>query len=252
MPSTIASDPIVAGIAASARPAETGRIAGVTSLTNSWDLLNRVGVHLPRVLIWGPPGTGKTYVATTAGLLPGQGTARVVFTEDTPAAELRGHYIPAGNEWAWHDGPVITCYRYGGRFVADEITRAADDALSFMLGVLDGLPLTLPTGETVSPHPQFSVWATTNDDPSALSDALADRFVVRVKADKVNPAALATLPPDVAHAVSTGAGGITMREGAEFARLYPLTGPRVAGKLIWGDRSDDVLFGMHLASTVDG
>jgi MoxR-like ATPase len=225
----------------------------LTIRTNVWHVLDAAGQCLPRVLLYGPPGTGKTFIAYTSGLSVGTGRAsRVVFTEDTAMAELRGSYIPRGGTWEWSDGPVTDLYRRGGRLVADEITRASDDALSFMLGVLDGLPITLPTGETIAPHDQFSVWATTNDDVTALSDALADRFVIRVKADQVNPKALATLPAEIRRAVSTGADGITMREGKEFARLLPLLGARISARLVWESRAADVLDGMGISSALMG
>lgn len=213
-----------------------------------WSLLTATAEVLPRVLLYGPPGTGKTYVAATAGIRPGEVVSRVNFTEDTPAAEFRGHYIPRGNEWTWHDGPVMERYRNGGRLVADEITRATDDALSFMLGILDGLPVTLPSDETVSPHPDFSVWATTNDDPSALTDALADRFTVKAATRTVNPAALKLLPKHVAAAISVSGDGISLREAQEFCRLMPLAGAHVAARLVWEGRATDILSGLDMAA----
>lgn len=219
----------------------------VDSNANSWDMLTATAGVLPRVLLYGPPGTGKTYIAMSAGVKDGETVARVPFTEDTPSAELRGHYIPRGQEWVWHDGPVIKLYRNGGRLVVDEITRATDDALSFMLAILDGSPVTLPNDETLSPHPDFSVWGTTNDDPSALSDALADRFTVKVKSSSVNPAALKLLPKYVARAVSANGDGVSLREANEFCRLFPLVGPEVSARLVWEERGREVLAGMDMA-----
>ena len=210
-----------------------------------WKSLNSYGHHLPNVLLYGPPGTGKTTIAMSAGLTQGQEARRVNFTEDTPAAEVRGHYVPRGQVWDWHDGPVMEAFRCGHRLVADEITRASDDCLSFMLAVLDKLPVTLPSGEVITPHPSFSVWATTNDTPEALPDALADRLTTRIHCDVVNPAALATLPAEHRKLVSTGKGGVTFREMAEFNRQVAAGVPdEVAVQLVWGSRAEEVFFAL--------
>jgi hypothetical protein len=128
--------------------------------------------------------------------------------------------------------------------VVDEITRATDDALSFLLAVLDGHPITLPNGETVKPHADLSVWATTNDGPEALTDALADRFVVKVECREVNPEALKLLPAGLAKAVSSSGGGISYRQAQEYVRLNGLVGPHIAARLIWEGRADDVMYAL--------
>jgi MoxR-like ATPase len=93
-------------------------------------------------------------------------------------AELRGHFVPAGGgEWRWMHGPAMRAFAHGGRLVLDEITRASDDCLSFCLALLDdpeSARITLPADEdagggTFTPHPDYTVWATTNDSVSAPS-----------------------------------------------------------------------------------
>lgn len=215
----------------------------------SWTLLREYGEHLPRVLLYGPPGTGKTWLAQVAGVKPGLAVYRVACTEDTPAAELRGHYVPRGSAWEWHDGPAMMAYRNGGRLVVDEITRAADDALSFMLAILDGHPITLPSGETVTMHEDFTCWGTTNDSPQALTDALADRFTVRIPCVTVNPEALALLPKGIADAVTPGNGtGVSYREAAEFYRLASCMPHDVAARMVWEKRGPDILSGLSFAA----
>lgn len=219
----------------------------MTSTANAWALLSAHGAHLPRVLLYGPPGTGKTHLASKAGVQKGQHVYRVICTEDTPAAEMRGHWVPKGQEFIWHDGPAMLAYRNGGRLVVDEITRATDDALSFLLAVLDGHPITLPNGETVKPHPDLSVWATTNDSAKQLTDALADRFVVKVECREVNPEALALLPEKLAAVVKNSGSGISYRQAQEFVRLNELVGPHIASRLIWEGRADDVMYAFDAA-----
>lgn len=215
-----------------------------STMENAWRLLVTAGQHLPRVLLYGPPGTGKTHLAAKAGIKDGTPVYRVICTEDTPAAEMRGHFIPKGQEFVWHDGPAMMAYRNGGRLIVDEITRATDDALSFLLAVLDGHPITLPNGETVKPHPDMSVWATTNDTAESLTDALADRFVVKVECREVNPEALALLPDDLASMVSDSGSGISYRQAQEFTRLKELVGPHIASRLIWEGRATDVMYAL--------
>ena len=49
------------------------------------------------VYLYGPPGIGKTFSAYHAGRVD-DGVYAITLTEDTPAAELRGHYLPRGRE----------------------------------------------------------------------------------------------------------------------------------------------------------
>lgn len=214
-----------------------------------WTDLRTYGVHLARVLMYGPPGTGKTHAGMTYGLTDGQQAHRVICTEETPAAELRGHYIPRGHEWIWHDGPAVVAYRHGHRLVVDEITRAADDVMSFLLALLDGHAITLPTGEVITPHERFSCWATTNDDSSSLTDALADRLITRVKCDTVNPDALEKIAPVFRDAIKPGdPSSITYREAQEFTRLCALVPLDVAGRLVWETRAKDVLSALDMSA----
>jgi MoxR-like ATPase len=211
---------------------------------SAWQLLIEHACHLDRVLLYGPPGTGKSHLALRAG--NPQLAHRIVMTEETPAAELRGHWVPKGaGEWAWHDGPAMRAYRNGGRLVIDEISRAHDDAWSFLLGVLDGHAITLPNGETVHPHPGLSVWATTNDSADVLPDALADRFVVKVNVPKPPREALATLPEALSRAVLSG--DVTFRQAQEFERLSKLMSRQAAALLVWEKRGRDMAYSLKLA-----
>lgn len=141
-----------------------------------------------RVLLWGPPGTGKSYIGTN---VPKEKLYRLYLTMDTPAAEVRGHYLPNDNGgFSWHDGPGISAWRKGGRLVIDEIDAASGDTLTLLLGLLDdpeSAKLTLPTNETIYPATGFSVVATTNQAPTVMPEALLDRFDVVMHVSKPAP-----------------------------------------------------------------
>jgi hypothetical protein len=214
-----------------------------------WGLVGDVAPHARRVLLYGPPGTGKSYVARNAG--NPKNAYPLVVHSDLPAAELRGHFVPQSTGGLkWMDGPATQAWRDGGRLVLDEIDKAGDDALSFLLGVLDDeatAKLVLgTTGEIITPHKDFTVWATMNGEPEDLPPALQDRFPVTVKIGAPHPAALAALPDDL-QALAAKFTVLTQKEGRigirsffEFAKLRPHLGEDRAAALVFGERYGDV------------
>jgi DNA polymerase III delta prime subunit len=171
-----------------------------------WRLLEEVIAKLGaddnehRMLLYGPPGTGKTRLSVKAALRKGQEVFNVYLTEETAAAELRGHYIPKGSEWHWQHGPVIKAMLGGHRLVVNEINNASGDALDFMLAVADDFEMvqyTLPTGETIFPMPGFQLIATMNGQPDDLPPALQDRFAIRAELTEPHPDAIKRLPEDI-------------------------------------------------------
>lgn len=147
------------------------------------------------VLLHGPPGIGKTYAAIHFGRVDA-GVESITLTEDTPAAELRGHFLPTERGFVWHDGPFTAAMRKGCRLIVNEISHGAEEALTLLHPVLESIEtarLTLPNNETIVPAPGFHVVATDNAPPEALPHALQDRFQCRFELDEPHPAALARL-----------------------------------------------------------
>jgi len=222
-----------------------------------WDLVRTVVQHSRTTLLYGPPGTGKSFAAHTADL-GGRTLYSVTLTPDTPAAELRGHYVPVGNEFKWQDGPAIRAWREGGRLVINEIDHAGGDALSFLLNCLDSPEtacLTLPTGEMVRPHHGFQAVATMNGNPDQdLPAALRDRFPVCIETNEAHPAGIASLPQDL-QAAATGsvvasdpARRVTLRAWLAFAGLRDRIGPEAAAQAIFQARAKDVLDALRIAA----
>ena len=169
-----------------------------------WPLVGSVlaSAFARTVFLWGPPGVGKSFVATREGLA-GRVVAALTLTPETPAAELRGGWMPKGSGFEWRDGPVVTVMRRGGRVVLNEVSYASSDVLAFLHPVLESpetARLTLPSGETIEPAPGFQVVATDNCPADQLPEALRDRFRSVLRVDAPHPDALARLRPDLREA----------------------------------------------------
>jgi MoxR-like ATPase len=207
------------------------------------------------VLLYGAPGFGKTHIATVNA-----NAFNVTVTEETAAAELRGHYIPRGPEFVWHNGPALLAWQQGRRLVVNEIDRASGDALTFFYNLLDDprvACMTLPTGETVRPSAGYHCVATMNatDLESALPAALLDRFAVRIQITELHPDAIASLSADLRGAAVDSVGQddpdrrISFRQWRAFDSLRQSgrVTPEVAARAVFGMRGTDVLNSLKLA-----
>lgn len=162
-----------------------------------WELIEHLlaSLNVERVYLWGKPGIGKTWTAYHKGRIE-RGLYAVTCTPETPASELRGHYLPRDGGFEWHDGPVVRAMREGARLVINEITHASDDVLAFLHPILElaeTARVTLPSNETVAPTPGFHCIVTDNAPPDDLPAALRDRFDVVLHVEEPHPEALAKL-----------------------------------------------------------
>lgn len=137
------------------------------------------------VLLWGPPGRGKSVLAEViakahAAKVGGVFT-QLVLPEDTPVSVVAGGYQPGpDNTWRWVDGPVSHALRHGGACNLEELAHASPEASCWLLKAMDGSPeITLPSGEVIVKKPVWFV-STQNDTPASLLPPLADRHEVQL------------------------------------------------------------------------
>lgn len=228
----------------------------VGSTPQCWaDLADVLEAGIDRVILFGPPGTGKTY----AGLNQSVGSAgayRLVCTEDMTAADVTGCWMPASDgRWEWLEGQAVKAWRgdgqTGGRLVIDEIDKASGDVLSLLLAMTDS-PESAEwehpaTGQKVRPLSGFSVVMTTNLERMAdLPEALKDRFPVALRINTPHPDALLGLSADLrgpaaALADAERSRRFSIRTFQAFDRLRASLGEDRAAALLFGDRANDVL-----------
>lgn len=228
-----------------------------TQLPACWrDVVDALAAGIDRLVLFGPPGTGKTYAGLTLGAIEA-GAHRLICNEDMTAADVTGHFMPtADGTWKWLDGSVLKAWNgngtVGGRIVADEIDRASGDVLSLLLNMFDNVESASwqhpETATTHRPLPGFSVIMTTNiEDMRDLPVALKDRFPVAIRIDQPHPGALAKLSPYLrvpaaAAAAADKARRFSVRSFMAFDRLRE-SGMDLerAAMMIFGNHSKDVL-----------
>lgn len=140
------------------------------------------------VVLKGPPGVGKSYLAKYLCAQTNRPLYRITLSETTYREDLIGHLhlmsSPEGDtETQWIDGPLTRAAREGGVLLLDEINAADANTVAALNAVMEQREtrsLTIPqTGETVTPHEEFRVIATANPGYQGtyeLNDAFEDRF----------------------------------------------------------------------------
>lgn len=227
------------------------------TLPECWkDVQDVLDAGLDRIILFGPPGTGKTYAGLTLGNVQA-GSYRLECTEEMTQADITGAWMPNGKgTWDWHTGKAVRAWDgdgvQGGRLVIDEIDKASGDVLAMLLAMTDS-PESCEwenpeTGRKHRPRNGFSVVMTTNvEDLRELPQALLDRFPVRRRINTPHPNGLLALPADLRGPAAASADAdrdrrFSLRAFQAFATLRTRLGD---------DRASRMVFGRHAAAILD-
>lgn len=219
---------------------------------------------IDRVLLHGIPGTGKSYTPqhhTLRGEKPQ--VYSIYLGEETAAFQVIGtDYMEDGNQ-KWRNGPALLFWRTGGRLVINELDHAGGDALDALLWICDDagtrrMGVVLPTGETVYPFDEgpFQIVATMNGEPEDLPEALAERFVTRVRIGRPHPHAIRALPQnlwaiaeELTKEETPASQRVTIRQFRSFAEAIKLGVPSgTAARGAFHHRADELLKTITLAA----
>lgn len=162
-----------------------------------YEILNIVTGHLSRILLYGPPDTGKTTAASKVGAK----SYRVQCSRQQGIEDLLGSYVLENGETKFIPGPVALAMTEGATLVIDEFDMANPAHASIWHAVLDDPQIAcvrLPNGAEIKPAAGFKVIATTNATPVAFSAALQRRFELKLYCGTAHPDALASMPKDCA------------------------------------------------------
>ena len=220
-----------------------------------WKLVERIlaSSRVRSVYLFGPPGLGKSYSAYYMGRIE-RGVYACTLTEETPAAEMRGSWLPSGEGLVWHDGPIARAMREGARLVLNELSHASDDVLAFLYPIIESpetARITLPTNETLSPAPGFHTVVTDNLPPDDLPPALQDRFETILEIREPHPEALARLSPDLREAARRSFAlekdrHVSLRGWLMLERLRPEFGLEDACLVVFGaERGSQIHDALH-------
>jgi nitric oxide reductase NorQ protein/cobaltochelatase CobS len=123
------------------------------------------------VVLKGPPGVGKSFLARYLAAQTNRPLYRVTLSETTYREDLLGYIHLVTGEGGesvttWVDGPLTRAVREGAILLLDEINAADSNTAAALNAVMEQhetRSLTIPqTGEVIAPHEQFRVIATAN------------------------------------------------------------------------------------------
>lgn len=219
-----------------------------TTATTCWgDLDNALSAGLDRVLLYGQPGTGKTYYCLNRHLAtpsnPMRRAYRLLCSNDMTKGDIEGMWKPNAERWEFAESVCLTAWRSGGRLILDELDQAGGDALTGLLAIVDSDGSTVmnhpETGEEIRPQGGYQVIATTNAMKlSDLPPALLDRFPVRININTPNPDALALIEDEglrsIAKAwISDSSYQVSLRTFFTFTKARQTLDVETAARLVF-------------------
>jgi MoxR-like ATPase len=228
----------------------------------AWQRAEFAMEHSNRVLLYGLPGTGKTYFGLTHAL-NGKASYRLACTEEMTEADLIGFWRrKQDGTLGWYEGVGIKAWREGARLVVDEINRINGDVESKLMMLLDTEASASwqnpDTGEVVVPHAAFGVVATMNGQPEDLAPAVLDRMIVRCEVSDPNPQAIASLPEYLRNLATTFTASdaehrYSLRSFVEFHKMYERSGSMpYTAQVVFPEVSEAILDSLAIVASEVG
>lgn len=114
------------------------------------------------LMLTGLEGTGKTSLIEQISARLNRGYIEITADAELELAELKGTWSPSKDGMTFEDGLLTKALREGHVFMINEIDLMRPGQQSALNEILQGKPLSLPTGEVVYQHPDFRFAATGN------------------------------------------------------------------------------------------
>jgi nitric oxide reductase NorQ protein len=227
------------------------------------EVLSQVIPLVTRVLLYGPPDTGKT---TTATLLS-EKSYRLQCSRQQGIEDLLGSFVLRNNATGqpvteFVPGPIPRAMREGCTLVVDEFDQRNASHDSIYHALLDDPQIAciaLPDGSECRPVAGFRVVCTTNQQPSAFPPAIQRRFELKLWCGTAHPDALATLPDECASLLKNWQLTVKIPEYVPemglsslrvYARLAAKLGQDLAAMLVFAGGNAEFLSSLASNQTV--